>query len=521
MTEAELLESYKRNAVAKIIQKRQLSFSFTTFDSIYSDLSSHVLSRILGEYKLNYLETMLMTFIREIVNNAVKANLKRVFFKEKGLSLNNEDGHTEALADFRENALMQIKDYSSLLKKNDLKVHFSVLLDTNGFHLVVKNNVKMTPKEMSRIQKKLQQAKEVENLFELLSMDEDENEDEEADDEGESDPEREGAGLGLCMNLLLLKKTGIDVNNFQILVEEENTVAKLFVPAGVARPELVNYIENKIENNLKSIGTFPETTQKLISMCSNPNVNIAHISQEIKRDPSLCATLLRMVNSGAFYTCRSGQGKINSLSRAIMILGLKGVRQLITYHTTSSILSEHHQICRDFQEHSEKCAIYASKIAELTGNREKMEAVYLGGLLHDIGNVVLYSVDPSMIKLLNNVNSDRTANATAVIEEISLGISHTEVGEKLASKWSFSEDVIQMISFHHTPFASNKKYLKEVSIVHLADAFSNVEKRHKNYNYLDIEAQAELGIFSHIALEKLRLKVRDACYITMKEAGVA
>ena len=506
------LESYKRSALSQLAKEHRMSFSFTTFDSLHSDLTYYVLSRVLGMYQLTYLSEVLMVFIKEVVNNAVKANLKRVFFQERGAKIDDEKHSQDIMAAFRESGINHIKEYTAALKKDKLKVSLYLLTKPDGFHFMIANNTSMTSREFARVLRSFRKAKETDNLFEVMDI----------DSSASAEAEKEGAGLGLIMNLLLLKKMGIDPNNFKIETKNGVTWAKLYVPKNIARPEIVKYVYDKIENKLENIPTFPERTQKIMQLCDDGDSSLRQITQEIERDPSLCANLLRTANSVAFYAARSSSGKrVDSISRTITVLGLKGIKQLVAYHTTSVIMHKYFEVYQAFQEHSEKCALYSFLIAQHTDNKKISDTVYLAGLLHDIGKIVLQSIDPAIIKKINGVNTDRTVNSTAVIEEMSLGISHTKVGARLAKKWRFAESVIQVVGCHHAPFAADKKYLKEVSIIHLADAFINIEKGHKNYNYLDIEAQASIGIFSPEDLEKLHLKIKEDYKREQKNSSVA
>ncbi len=49
-----------------------------------------------------------------------------------------------------------------------------------------------------------------------------------------------------------------------------------------------------------------------------------------------------------------------------------------------------------------------------------------------------------------------------------LGIDHAELGGLIAEKWSFPEEIIWGVRFHHTPLATSN-YAKIVDLVYLSD----------------------------------------------------
>ena len=158
---------------------------------------------------------------------------------------------------------------------------------------------------------------------------------------------------------------------------------------------------------------------------------------------------------------------------------------------------------------SDDILILMDKIeTEQLGLRKISDAAYLGGLLHDIGKIVLHSLDPEVIRGINGLNLDRTENSTAVLEEITLGLSHAEVGARLAERWNFSDELTDVIRNHHSAFAAKPEHRTAVSVVHIADAFIRVEEKKVSYVYFDVEAQGQLGIRRTRDLEALHEHVR-------------
>jgi putative nucleotidyltransferase with HDIG domain len=75
---------------------------------------------------------------------------------------------------------------------------------------------------------------------------------------------------------------------------------------------------------------------------------------------------------------------------------------------------------------------------------------FTAGLLHDIGKVLLSEhVSEAFNEILEEVNSGGTTFIEA--EQRVLGISHDEVGEKLAERWHLPPQIARCIRYHHQP----------------------------------------------------------------------
>ena len=98
--------------------------------------------------------------------------------------------------------------------------------------------------------------------------------------------------------------------------------------------------------------------------------------------------------------------------------------------------------------HANGTAIITEKLARLT-QRVSPTLAYTGGLLHDIGKVVLDQYIGSALpffyrELQNEVDF-------LELEKKHLGVNHMEVGSQLAEKWSFPESLVDTILHHHYP----------------------------------------------------------------------
>ncbi len=217
-----------------------------------------------------------------------------------------------------------------------------------------------------------------------------------------------------------------------------------------------------------TLSTLPDIYRQILVAISKPNSSAYDIENVINKDTNLSARLLKIVNS-AFYGYPS---KIDTLSRAVNIVGTK---QLSTLAIGVNITCMFKNISSDvinmemFWKHSILCGICARIIAgyKYIQNTERM---FVAGLLHDIGRLVLYNYLP---------RESRHAIATATknrnllyrVEHDLFDFDHAIIGGDLLEKWHMSMSLEDTVRHHHAPQKSRNRM--EASIIHLADIIAN------------------------------------------------
>jgi HD-like signal output (HDOD) protein len=144
------------------------------------------------------------------------------------------------------------------------------------------------------------------------------------------------------------------------------------------------------------------------------------------------AKVLRLVNS-PFYGLSQ---KISTIQHAIALLGFKMVCNLVL---SISIVEafvlkkkgrfDHKKFCRD----AFCSAVAADMIARECGCQEP-EEVFVLGLLHDIGVLVMATYQPDLFDTVLERKEASGLPMKAIEQEI-LGIDHTELGEIIAEQW--------------------------------------------------------------------------------------
>ncbi len=146
--------------------------------------------------------------------------------------------------------------------------------------------------------------------------------------------------------------------------------------------------------SIEDLVTLPEVAMRIARMVEDPTSSATDIGLEISNDAALTARLLRVANSPAF-----GQlGKISTISRAITVLGVRQVRDLtvgLTAVRTFEGIGNELVTMESFWRQSVLCAVAAAHIAGRRGCG-RAESPFIAGLLHDIGQLVIYSRAPDL-----------------------------------------------------------------------------------------------------------------------------
>ncbi len=222
--------------------------------------------------------------------------------------------------------------------------------------------------------------------------------------------------------------------------------------------------------------SLPTVCLKVMEMINQPRTTSRDLEKVLLQDPPLTAHLLKMANS-PFYGMRS---RIDTLSRAVSVIGTRRIANLVlavsavkTFSKmTNGIIS-----IENFWQHSIYCGVIAGLLATLCG-RKHDESIFVAGLLHDIGQLIIFSKKPDETReALTRMQSDTADHALYHYENQVLGFNHMQVGAELARSWKLPDKLVTCIACHHHPDKASAHQL-EVSLVHIANTLANLAELH-------------------------------------------
>lgn len=177
---------------------------------------------------------------------------------------------------------------------------------------------------------------------------------------------------------------------------------------------------------------------------------IAHIAEVIRRDPSLSARLLRMVNSVYFGLSTH----VNNIEEAVFFLGLRQVRELAM---ATPVLEEMERFqthralpWKDLWTHSIATAMMTRDILSATALHIDDDTDYLVGLLHNVGKIIMAYSFPDELQVIMSTPASTPAHVCAREREL-VGWDHGQLGAYFLSKHSVSEEIVTAVRYHNAP----------------------------------------------------------------------
>lgn len=223
---------------------------------------------------------------------------------------------------------------------------------------------------------------------------------------------------------------------------------------------------NRIIARVEDLPTLPRTVLKITERINDPKSSARDLARIITDDQVLAARLLKLVNS-SFYGFPQ---RISTLTGAIVLLGFDAMRNLLLTTSVFDLFPNRKKISEfrqeQFWDHSLGCAVGAKVLGNYL-RYDKVEELFVSGLLHDIGKIVEMIFMPKQFSTIARLVKDENILMVAAEEQI-LGYTHADVGHLLAEKWNLPPKLIYVILHHHQPSTAGR-FALEAAIVHLAD----------------------------------------------------
>ncbi len=221
----------------------------------------------------------------------------------------------------------------------------------------------------------------------------------------------------------------------------------------------------------ESLPSPPPVLIELRSALEARGTGAADVARIVEQDPALSAKLLQLANSAFFGTSRKyAAGTVVSIEDAVILLGMSTVEQLaLITGVFVAFEGEEETLGLSVAALRRHATLVAEIAANLMTSRRFAEEAFMGGLLHDVGKLVLASRFPDSYRRIAPLARKRRSPSWRIeIEEY--GASHAEVGAYLLACWGLPRIVIEAVAFHHRPSALGRTHFDPVGGVHIAEA---------------------------------------------------
>lgn len=217
-------------------------------------------------------------------------------------------------------------------------------------------------------------------------------------------------------------------------------------------------------NGMDKLPSIPEVYLNLEEEINSPNSSIDKLGKIIVKDPFITAKILQLTNSAFFGL----PNRISNITQALNMLGVNTIKALvlsIELFKSHNSNSEHAKIYEDIWNHSNKVASLAQKMAQICKlSKTDIDDAYLGGLLHDIGKIILLE-KTNGIKIEKDLGFDS-------YEQNFKNIMHADVGAYLLGLWGLPNSIVETVAFHHSNISAQNPKITPINLVNLANRIS-------------------------------------------------
>lgn len=205
-------------------------------------------------------------------------------------------------------------------------------------------------------------------------------------------------------------------------------------------------------------------------LASGGQDSLEKLSRAILKDVALTNKLLKLVNS-AYYGQHDG-GKIATVSRAVVILGLDALRNV----AVALMLFDHMQdkaLATQLKDEFLRAlfsAILAKGIAAKVVARGDAEEVFICAMFHNLGRMLSLFYFPEEAREIEKSMAQREYGEDVASTQV-LGISYQNLGMEIARTWGFPDQIVE--SMRQLPPGKVRKIDTPFGMPHLIAAYAN------------------------------------------------
>ncbi len=223
----------------------------------------------------------------------------------------------------------------------------------------------------------------------------------------------------------------------EVLAKRDSEPAKAQAP----------FSPQKLIAGIDELPPLPTLVTRLLDMLSDSDIDVREVRKVIEQDQSLVTKLIKISNS----TLYGGVKRVDSVSQALSRLGARTARSLILSASMQTYFFKRNPGMQTWGQllwrHAAECGLAARRIAVAIGY-EDPEKAFVGGVLHDIGKLVLMLVSPDSYCEVQKIGK-RESLPDYEIERKVVHTDHMEIGGLLMAKWKMPRSASMCVKWHH------------------------------------------------------------------------
>ncbi len=235
---------------------------------------------------------------------------------------------------------------------------------------------------------------------------------------------------------------------------------------------MTNSFRQKVEETINFLPPLPRIVSELLAVLDSDGFNIAGIGKIISRDPAMAMNILKIANS-AFYGLSQ---RVATMDHAVSMLGSREITYLCVSCGACQSLKPPKGVetvdLRRFWRHS----VATGSIAKVLAQRfalGRWDNLYLAGLIHDVGAVVLDRFKHNVYKEILELTRKENVSVLEAEERV-MGASHDIVGGWLMEKWELPNVFVEVANCHHHIEKASEENRTLVAVVALANTLARL-----------------------------------------------
>ena len=201
---------------------------------------------------------------------------------------------------------------------------------------------------------------------------------------------------------------------------------------------------------LASLPPFSPILNRLMSSLADENVSFLELGDLIEKDTVIAGNVLRLVNSALY----SRRGTVNSVRRAVSLLGLAKLRNIVMSMSVSRLWASQKWPAgwnsSQFNLHAVAAAIMADLLAtELP--TDYPEGAFAAGLLENVGMLLVAASLPDDFIRVRDYYLGNSSNTLTTSEREVLGFDHADLSGEVLDVWNLPKPIRQAVAEHHFP----------------------------------------------------------------------
>lgn len=242
--------------------------------------------------------------------------------------------------------------------------------------------------------------------------------------------------------------------------------------------------------NAGDVFVLPEAVIKIKQLIDDDATSMDDIAEVINYDPAIMSQVLKISNSALYKFPNT----ITTVSKAIQVIGTRSIYDLVLAYGVASAFKDINTDVVDlekFWEQGVSCALLCKYLAEEVGLKEP-EKLFVCGLLHNLGELVLVQLNPEKANKCADISSE---NPPLMLQKMHLGFSYADISAELLKLWGIPDDIRQIVAKTHVAqYKANSKEEKIIQLAYLL-ALNNVNSElYSTHNNVTEEMYESLGI---------------------------